>query len=222
MYQIIIEIFSSIFSIEGVQIDKSKFQVISILAGTGFTTNESELMLSTKRRRKLTQILILFSYLFNITIVSTIINLFISTSNVTAEELIIGVILTLTNIILLIILNKATRVRKFFDMIIRNIEIKRMEKRKNPMSIYDRYGDKVIAEVVLIKMNNKLKNTNVMKINKEYGIQILVIKRGEEIISNLNEKINLKEGDVLLVFGAEKLIRKVLVRNNINNINKKV
>lgn len=91
-----------------------------------------------------------------------------------------------------------------------------MEKRKNPMSIYDRYGDKVIAEVVLIKMNNKLKNTNVMKINKEYGIQILVIKRGEEIISNLNEKINLKEGDVLLVFGAEKLIRKVLVRNNIN------
>ena len=101
-------------------------------------------------------------------------------------------------------------------MIIRNIEIKRMEKRKNPMSIYDRYGDKVIAEVVLIKMNNKLKNTNVMKINKEYGIQILVIKRGEEIISNLNEKINLKEGDVLLVFGAEKLIRKVLVRNNIN------
>ena len=173
-------------------------------------------MLSTKRRRKLTQILILFSYLFNITIVSTIINLFISTSNVTAEELIIGVILTLTNIILLIILNKATRVRKFFDMIIRNIEIKRMEKRKNPMSIYDRYGDKVIAEVVLIKMNNKLKNTNVMKINKEYGIQILVIKRGEEIISNLNEKINLKEGDVLLVFGAEKLIRKVLVRNNIN------
>lgn len=216
MYQIIIEIFSSIFSIEGVQIDKSKFQVISILAGTGFTTNESELMLSTKRRRKLTQILILFSYLFNITIVSTIINLFISTSNVTAEELIIGVILTLTNIILLIILNKATRVRKFFDMIIRNIEIKRMEKRKNPMSIYDSYGDKVIAEVVLIKMNNKLKNTNVMKINKEYGIQILVIKRGEEIISNLNEKINLKEGDVLLVFGAEKLIRKVLVRNNIN------
>lgn len=216
MYQIIIEIFSSIFSIEGVQIDKSKFQVISILTGTGFTTNESELMLSTKRRKKLTQILILFSYLFNITIVSTIINLFISTSNVTAEELIIGVILTLTNIILLIILNKATRVRKFFDMIIRNIEIKRMEKRKNPMSIYDRYGDKVIAEVVLIKMNNKLKNTNVMKINKEYGIQILVIKRGEEIISNLNEKINLKEGDVLLVFGAEKLIRKVLVRNNIN------
>ena len=216
MYQIIIEIFSSIFSIEGVQIDKSKFQVISILAGTGFTTTESELMLSTKRRRKLTQILILFSYLFNITIVSTIINLFISTSNVTAEELIIGVILTLTNIILLIILNKATRVRKFFDMIIRNIEIKRMEKRKNPMSIYDRYGDKVIAEVVLIKMNNKLKNTNVMKINIEYGIQILVIKRGEEIISNLNEKINLKEGDVLLVFGAEKLIRKVLVRNNIN------
>lgn len=216
MYQIIIEIFSTIFSIEGVQIDKSKFQVISILTGTGFTTNESELMLSTKRRRKLTQILILFSYLFNMTIVSTIINLFISTSNVTVKELGTGAILTLTNIILLIILNKATRVRKLFDMIIRNIEIKKMKKRKNPMSIYDRYGEKVIAEVVLIKMNNKLRNTSVMQINKEYRIQILVIKRGEEIISNLNEKITLQECDVLLVFGTEKLIRKVLVKNNIN------
>ena len=107
-------------------------------------------------------------------------------------------------------------IKKYFDMFIRNIEMKRMKKRKNPVSIYDRYGDKVIAEVVLIKMNNKLKNTNVIKINKDYGIQILVIKRGEEIISNLNEKVTLKEDDVLLVFGTEKLIRKVLVKNNIS------
>lgn len=213
IYQIIIEIFSVIFSIEGVQLDKAKFQVISILTGTGFTTNESELMLASKRRRKLTQTLILFSYLFNITIVSTIINLFIATTEVTLEELGIGIILTIANIILLIILNKATRVRRFFDEIVKKIEIKKMEKRQNPMSIYDKYGDKVIAEVILLKVNNKIKNINTVKLKNEYDIQLLVIKRGEEIISDINEKVTLKEHDVLLVFGKQKVIRDLLVKS---------
>ena len=213
IYQIIIEIFSVIFSIEGVQLDKAKFQVISILTGTGFTTNESELMLASKRRRKLTQTLILFSYLFNITIVSTIINLFIATTEVTLEELGIGIILTIANIILLIILNKATRVRRFFDEIVKKIEIKKMEKRQNPMSIHDKYGDKVIAEVILLKVNNKIKNINTVKLKNEYDIQLLVIKRGEEIISDINEKVTLKEHDVLLVFGKQKVIRDLLVKS---------
>ena len=213
IYQIIIEIFSVIFSIEGVQLDKAKFQVISILTGTGFTTNESELMLASKRRRKLTQTLILFSYLFNITIVSTIINLFIATTEVTLEELGIGIILTIANIILLIILNKATRVRRFFDKKIKKIESKKMEKRQNPISIYDKYGDKVIAEVILLKVNNKIKNINTVKLKNEYDIQLLVIKRGEEIISDINEKVTLKEHDVLLVFGKQKVIRDLLVKS---------
>lgn len=213
IYQIIIEIFSVIFSIEGVQLDKAKFQVISILTGTGFTTNESELMLASKRRRKLTQTLILFSYLFNITIVSTIINLFIATTEVTLEELGIGIILTIANIILLIILNKATRVRRFFDEIVKKIESKKMEKRQNPISIYDKYGDKVIAEVILLKVNNKIKNINTVKLKNEYDIQLLVIKRGEEIISDINEKVTLKEHDVLLVFGKQKVIRDLLVKS---------
>lgn len=213
IYQIIIEIFSVIFSIEGVQLDKAKFQVISILTGTGFTTNESELMLASKRRRKLTQTLILFSYLFNITIVSTIINLFIATTEVSLEELGIGIILTIANIILLIILNKATRVRRFFDEIVKKIEIKKIEKRQNPISIYDKYGDKVIAEVILLKVNNKIKNINTVKLKNEYDIQLLVIKRGEEIISDINEKVTLKEHDVLLVFGKRKIIRDLLVKS---------
>ena len=219
IYQIIIEIFSVIFSIEGVQLDKAKFQVISILTGTGFTTNESELMLASKRRRKLTQTLILFSYLFNITIVSTIINLFIATTEVSLEELGIGIILTIANIILLIILNKATRVRRFFDEIVNKIEIKKMEKRQNPISIYDKYGDKVIAEVILLKVNNKIKNINTVKLKNEYDIQLLVIKRGEEIISDINEKVTLKEHDVLLVFGKQKIIRDLLVKSKKRNTN---
>lgn len=170
-------------------------------------------MLASKRRRKLTQTLILFSYLFNITIVSTIINLFIATAEVSFEELGIGIILTIANILLLIILNKATRVRRFFDEIVKKVETQKMKKRQNPMSIYDKYGDKVIAEVILLKINSKIRNVNTIKLKDEYDIQLLVIKRGEEIISDINEKVTLKEHDVLLVFGKQKVIRDLLVKS---------
>ena len=52
--------------------------MVSLLTGTGFTTRESELMLSTRPRRRLARVTMLFGYVFNITIVSAIINVFLS------------------------------------------------------------------------------------------------------------------------------------------------
>ena len=137
IYQIIIEIFTAIFRIEGVQIDKARFQIISIITGTGFTTSESELMLATKRRRKLTQMIILFSYIFNISIVTTIVNVFISYSpqDTNLFEFEIGAGLTAINILLLIGLNKSTRIRKVFDNIAIKIATRVEKKRINPISV---------------------------------------------------------------------------------------
>lgn len=207
MYQIIIEVFSAIFRIEGVQIDKAKFQIISIITGTGFTTSESELMLATKRRRKLTQLMILFSYIFNISIVTTIVNIFISYDNTTLSEGGIGIILTAVNIILLIILNKSTKIRKTFDNIVKNIALKANTKKVNPVSIYDYYGNKVIAEITINKLNNQIEKLNLEKLKKEYDIQLLVVKRGNDVISELDPKLTIEDNDILLVFGNLKKIK---------------
>ena len=207
MYQIIIEVFSAIFRIEGVQIDKAKFQIISIITGTGFTTSESELMLATKRRRKLTQLMILFSYIFNISIVTTIVNIFISYDNTTLSEGGIGIILTAVNIALLIILNKSTKIRKTFDNIVKNIALKANTKKVNPVSIYDYYGNKVIAEITINKLNNQIEKLNLEKLKKEYDIQLLVVKRGNDVISELDSKLTIEDNDILLVFGNLKKIK---------------
>lgn len=214
IYQIIIEIFSAIFRIEGIQIDKARFQVISILTGTGFTTSESELMLSTKRRRKLTQIMILFSYIFNISIVSTIVNIFISTNNTSFIEVMIGAGLTIINIILLICLNKSTRIRKLFDNIVINIEKNRKKKKINPISIYDYYGNKVIAEISITKLNERIINLDTEKLKKDYDIQLLVVKRGNETIVEINNNFRIKDNDILLVFGNIKVIKKLFKKNS--------
>lgn len=208
-----IEIFSAIFRLEGVQIDKAKFQIISILTGTGFTTNESELMLASKRRRKITQIMILFSYIFNISIVSTIVNLFISTNDTSINEFLIGIILTIFNIILLIGLNKSTRIRRLFDNMILKIEKRKKRKKINQISIYDYYGNKVIAEVNITDLHDKIINLNIEKIKELYDIQILVVKRGSNIISEIDNNFKIQEKDILLVFGNYKNIKRLFRRN---------
>lgn len=202
-----IEVFSAIFRVDGVQIDKARFQIISILTGTGFTTNESEIMLATRKRRKITQIMILFSYIFNISIVSTIVNLFISTSNTSLTELIIGVVLTVINITLLIGLNKSTKIRRIFDNLVLRIGKRKKKRKINPISIYDYYGNKVIAEVRIIKMHDKITDLNIVKLKKDYNIQLLVVKRGSLIISDIDESIKIQDNDVLLVFGNYKVIK---------------
>lgn len=208
LYQIIIEIFSAIFRIEGIQIDKAKFQTISILTGTGFTTSESELMLSTKRRRKLTQIMILCSYIFNITIVTTIVIVFISSSNTSVTEFVIGIILTILNIALLL-LNKSTKIRRFFDDIIQNISIRSGEKRPNPISVYNYYNNKVIAEVRIVKINNEINGLNSNILKEKYEIQLLVVKRENEIITDILPNLCIESGDVLLLFDNLKKIKSV-------------
>ena len=164
-------------------------------------------MLATKRRRKLTQIMILFSYIFNISIVTTIVNIFISYNNTTLLEFEIGAGLTAINIVLLISLNKSTRIRKTFDNIVKKIATKTEKRRINPVSVYDYYGNRVIAEITINNLNNKIKQLSLEKLKREFDIQLLVVKRGNSVISELNPNLKIEDNDILLVFGNLKKIK---------------
>lgn len=78
VYWIITELFTILFRFTGLPDERARFQVISLLTGCGYTTRESELFLSNRRRRRLARITMLFGYVFNITIVSAFINVFLS------------------------------------------------------------------------------------------------------------------------------------------------
>lgn len=166
-------------------------------------------MLFTKRRRKLTQAMILFSYIFNISIVTTIVNIFISSGNTSIWEIEIGIALTIINFILLLILNKSSKVRKAFENYIKKTAAKIRDKRNNPISIYDYYGDKIIAEVMILRLNEKIEQLDVEKLKNIYQIDLLAIRRGEETISDLKQIDKIRVNDVLLLFGEPKRIRSI-------------
>ena len=212
IYQVMIEIFTTIYSIEGIQLDKAQFQIISILTGTGFTTSESELMLLTKRRRKITELMMLFSYIFNISIVSTLVNIIISSAGPAINELIIGIVLTIINFLIIALLNKSTKVKSKLENFIKKIATNVRKKRKNPISVYDTLGDKVIAEINVLKINNNMNNINTEKLKEKYDIQVLVIKRGEQVISSIEPNITINYNDIVIVFGKMRNIKKIFVR----------
>ena len=78
IYWVITELFTILFRFTGLPDERARFQVISLLTGCGYTTRESEMFLSNRRRRRLARITMLFGYVFNITIVSAFINVFLS------------------------------------------------------------------------------------------------------------------------------------------------
>ena len=55
LYWVITELFTFFFRLTGLPAERARFQVISLLTGTGFTTRESEIILSSRRRRRLCQ-----------------------------------------------------------------------------------------------------------------------------------------------------------------------
>ncbi|ELC8443871.1 TrkA C-terminal domain-containing protein [Clostridium perfringens] len=78
IFLIIVDFFAILFRLTGVPIEKARFQVTSLLTGTGFTTKESEIIVQHPTRRKLAVWLMGFSYASTATIISFAVNIITS------------------------------------------------------------------------------------------------------------------------------------------------
>jgi hypothetical protein len=64
-----------LFKLTGLSEEKARFQVISLLTGSGFTTKEAELITQHPSRRKLAQILMVIGYVGFLTVLSFFVNI---------------------------------------------------------------------------------------------------------------------------------------------------
>jgi hypothetical protein len=208
----VIEIYVVLFRLTGLKVEISRFQVISLMTGTGFTTGESELILGHPIRRKLATFLILFGAFSLAVIISSI-------SNFLSEDLRINDVLYVGGGVLLIfgVLKLA---------FIQNIISKSFHKK---MMQHIELGDLPIRDVFLTDKEDYLLNLHIYKdsslafktinqvISEHNQLEFiaLFIKRGEmKIRRNIyNEKIH--EGDQLFLFGEKEVILELL-KDDIN------
>ena len=212
IYWIILEMFTVMFRITGLPDDKARFQVLSILTGAGYTTKESESFVSSKMCRKLAQVTMLFGYVFNVSIVSALVNVFFSMKEAQVDTFFVGIVVPLMIAALVILLIRTRFVRKRIDRAFSRIAGKIMKQDKvNTVLLMDYIGHYSIANVILKEVPQPLvgKSLAESRLKQEHGIQVLLVERDGIKIERAKADTVFLPGDRLTAFGTYREISHV-------------
>jgi len=205
IYWIITELFTILFRFTGLPSEKARFQVISLLTGTGFTTRESEMFLSNRQRRTLARVTMLFGYVFNITIVSAFINVFLTFKLSQARHYTSGVLILLGIVVLLVIVMRVPRVRAWWNGQLEKIADRMIgrDASHNTVLLLDYIGSDSIALVNLNVIPARFEGLPLSKtgLKHETGILILLVERGGKKAVPAGADTVFAVGDKLTVFG---------------------
>jgi hypothetical protein len=214
----VIEIFVILFRLTNLKSEVSRFQVISLMTGTGFTTGESELILGHPVRRKLATFLILFGAFSLAVIISSI-------STILSEDLRTKDILYASGVVLLV----------FAILKLKSVQTKLSKLFKQDMKQTIELGDLPIKDIFISEEQDQLLNLHIYKesslfekqINQvihdydQLGLVVLFIQRGELKLRKNIYHTKIHEGDQILLFGDKNVISR-LFKNDIKIMKEKL
>ena len=208
IYWVISELFAMLFRFTGLPDEKARFQVISLLTGCGFTTRESELLLSTRSRRRLARITMLFGYVFNITIVSMLINVILSIK-LTEPSNLFSVLIPILAAAVIIVFMRVPKVRAWGDRIIERIAGKLAHRETgNSVLLLDYLGEDSIAQVKIVDVPEMFRDKTLaeMGLKGKHNILVMLIEKPGKKPVAANAKTMFGPGDKLTVFGDYKTV----------------
>ncbi len=211
IYWVISELFAMLFRFTGLPDEKARFQVISLLTGCGFTTHESELMLTSRSRRRLARITMLFGYVFNITIVSVFINVFLSLK-LSEFKNYFSILIPIFAATLIIVAVRVPKVRAWGDRIIERIAGKLTHRDSaNAVLLLDYLGEDSIAQVSLHDVPEAFREKPLSQtgLKPEHNILVMLIEKPGKKAKPAGARTVMEAGDKLTVFGDYKTICRV-------------
>lgn len=204
IYWIITELFTIIFRFTGLPDEKARFQVISLLTGCGFTTRESEMILSSRSRRRLARITMLFGYVFNITIVTAFINVFLSLKLTQVENYLLAMPIPLIAIIVIFIFIRVPVIRAWGDGLLQRLAGRIVHSDAgNTVMPLDYIGEDSIALVTLRVIPEEYQDVPLAQtgLRADTGIMVMLIEPpGKKAEPAVAETV-FHPGDKLTVFG---------------------
>ena len=205
LYWVITELFTFFFRITGLPAEKARFQVISLLTGTGFTTRESEIVLSSRRRRRLARITMLFGYVFNVTILSAFINVFLSMKVVQFGHQFLGFLIPLATVAVIFVFMRVPKVHAWGENLFRRLADRIFDRKEtfNAVMLLDNIGSESIAQVTLRHIPDEYRGVTLAGTGLRAGTGILVMlveRRGGKPEPARADTV-FEIGDKLTVFG---------------------
>ena len=213
---IVSEIFTILFRLTGLPEKKARFQAVSLLTTSGFTTAESELIMKVTLRRKIARAAMILGYTFSAAFISVLVSLIISVGtegNKEATEDLWIVVASLTAVLILfIILTKIKFIKNGFDKFVATLSSRMLKnKSDNILTVIDKYSTAIIAEIYIAFIPELFTDKNLEKsrIKQEYGIVVLAVNRKNKIINNIPKDFVFEKGDVVTLYGDEKTIKDI-------------
>ena len=205
VYWVITELFTILFRFTGLPDERARFQVISLLTGCGYTTKESEMFLSNRRRRRMARITMLFGYVFNITIVSAFINVFLSLKLTQAEHYYFGILIPLGAVAIIFVFMRVPRVRAWGDNLLQRVADRLAGRTDsfNTVLLLDYIGTETIALVTLKHIPEEYQGVPLSEtgLKSNTGILVMLVEHPGEKAQPAGADTVFSVGDKLTVFG---------------------
>ena len=205
LYWVITELFTFFFRLTGLPAEKARFQVISLLTGTGFTTQESEIILSSRRRRQLARITMLFGYVFNITIVSAFINVFLSVKTIQVRNQFFSFLMPVATVAVIFVFMRVPKIHAWGDNILRRFADRIFERKEtfNAVMLVDYIHSESIAQVTLRRIPEEYQGRSLAgtRLRADTGILVMLVERQGSKPMPARAETVFEPGDKLTVFG---------------------
>ena len=204
LYWIISEAFTFFFRLIGLPDEKARFQVVSLLTGCGFTTRESEMILTTRSRRRMARVTMLFGYVFNVTIVSALVNIFVALKVNELQNVVWSMLIPLGVTALVLIFSRTRFAKQWID---RRVEqaAGRISGRTglNSILLIDHIGGASIAQVTLKNVPDFLQNKFLAQtgLKQDWNILVMLVERRGQKATAAMARTVFQQGDRLTVFG---------------------
>jgi len=207
---VLIEVLSVVFKMTGLEYSKARFQVISILTHTGFTTRESELIVQHPLRRRLASILMIISYIIQVALISVLIDMFMKrTSEALNVLVILGVVL-----VFIIFATRNKYISGKIDRLIERMLLKRIMKRikRRPVDKVLKISPEYGIYDIIIDDKSPLRGVSLKEAQlPSHYIHVLKIDRGAAVIDFPDASVVIQQGDRLIVYGRIESIQAFVV-----------
>ncbi|MDF1997164.1 hypothetical protein [Peribacillus frigoritolerans] len=198
---LVIEISVTLMKLTGLKGTVARFQVISMLTGTGFTTDESKSIIDHPVRRKISMFLILFGAFSLAVIISSISTLLTDDLRLMELSTIIGILLVLTILVKVPFLNNRLSNKMKSEM------YNHYELWEHPIEeVLFLEDEDVVMEIDIYEDSEFIDVKAFDVISHGADINILFIESGEVKIRKELYEYKIKLGDNLFLYGNKKEI----------------
>lgn len=194
---LIIEVSAILLEQTGLRKEVARFQAISLLTGTGYTTSESDLIVDHPIRRKIASFLIIFGNISFAIILAYVISFFVN-ATIYLSDLGIGIAVLFVAIIII----RTPMVHSFLSRRIGSRLDKYMVHHKSVEEVFHLNGKNAMYQFILKESHKKIINVPLKELRLvDRDVKILSIQRNHQSIKNPTGSTVLLPGDEVLVYG---------------------